>query len=145
VNGYEIPVIYGAVDLTKLYAKLYATANPVDMAFRICVRLVEDWFKENADTDLGLLISDDADRPVKSAMQNAFHLFRNRVMSSPPTRGVLEHLHDDMYFGDSKFSKGIQLADIRTLLIGRHLVGLSDTEDIYQDLSRNIVKSSLEP
>ena len=78
-------------------------------------------------------------------MFNAFHLFRNRTRSSPLVRGKLAHLHDDMYFGDSKFSKGIQLVDICTLLIGRHLVGYSDTEDLYQQLSENIVKSIVEP
>jgi len=60
-------------------------------------------------------------------------------------RGILEHLHDDMYFGDSKFSKGIQLADVCALVIGRHLLEYSDTEDLYQKLSKNIVKHACEP
>jgi hypothetical protein len=145
VNGMDIPVVYGAVDLDKLNATNYATANAIDMAFRICVKLVEEWFQENARDGLGLLISDDADQKIKHAVLNAFHLFRNRVISSPPTRGILQHLHDDMYFGNSKFSKGIQLADICTLLISRHLAGYSDTEDLYRDLSRMLVKSSVEP
>jgi hypothetical protein len=145
VDKFNIPVIYGAVDLAKLYATKYATANPVDIAFRVCMELIEEWFKETVPDGLGLLICDDSDKSVKSAMQNAFHLFRNRAMSSPVVRGILEHLHDDMYFGDSKFSKGIQLADVCTLLIGRHLAGYSDTEDLYQQLSKNIVKHSFEP
>jgi hypothetical protein len=145
LNSMDTPVVYGAVDLDKLHAANYATASPVDMAFRICVKLVEEWFSENAHDGLGLLISDESDKSVKHAMLNAFHLFRNRVISSPPTRGILEHLHDDMYFGDSKYSKGIQLADICTFLIGRHLAGYSDTEDLYQQLSESIVKSSVEP
>jgi len=141
----SIPVVYGAVDLSKLYATHYATANPVDISFRICIEIVEDWFRENANTGLGLLISDESEKAVKNAMQNAFHLFRNRVLSSPPVRGKLEHLHDDMYFGDSKYSKGIQLADICTLVISRHLAGYSDTEDLYQQLSENIFRGSIEP
>ena len=145
IVGMNIPVVFGAVDLSKLYASNYASANPVDMAFRICVKLIEEWFQEEAHDGLGLLISDESDTKVKHAMLNAFHLFRNRVIRSPPTRGILEHLHDDMYFGNSKYSKGIQLADICTLLIGRHLVGYSDTEELYQQLSANIVKYAIEP
>ena len=90
-------------------------------------------------------MSDNGDKGVKEAMLKSFHLFRNRAISSPLVRGVLEHLHDDMYFGDSKFSKGIQLADICTLIIRRHLAGYEDTEDLYQELSRSIVKHSMEP
>ena len=145
IDMFHIPVIYAAVDLKKLYATNYATTNPVDMAFRMLVKLIEVWFKENEPNGLGLLICDDTDKSVKHAMQNAFHLFRNRTMTSPMCRGELEHLHDDMYFGDSKWSKGIQLADICALIIGRHLLGYSDTEDLYLKLEKDIVKSACEP
>jgi hypothetical protein len=142
----NIPVVYGAIDLAKLYAANYATANPVDMAFRICVKFVEEWFQANADErGFGLLISDDSEKAVKNAMLNAFHLFRRAVRSSPAVRGTLEHLHDDMYFGSSKHSIGIQLADVCSLLIGRHLAGYSDTEDLYLSLADNIFKCSVEP
>jgi Protein of unknown function (DUF3800) len=141
----RIPVIYAAVDLKKLYATNYATTNPVDMAFRILVKLIEAWFKENEPSRLGLLICDDTDKSVKHAMQNAFHLFRKRTMTIPMYRGELEHLHDDMYFGDSKWSKGIQLADICALIIGRHLLGYSDTEDLYLKLEKHIAKCACEP
>ena len=145
VSDMGIPVIYGAVDLGKLYATNYATANPVDIAFRMCVRIVEEWFLENAHNGLGLLISDDSEKSVKNAMLNAFHLFRNRVRSSPATRGELGHLHDDMYFGDSKYSIGIQLADICTLLIGRHLAGYQDTEDLFQQMSGSVFRGEVAP
>ncbi|MGA2436089.1 MAG: DUF3800 domain-containing protein [Bryobacteraceae bacterium] len=141
----EVPIVYGAANLSKLYATAYATANPVDIAFRLCVQSIEQWFVKNAPDGLGLLISDNSDKGVRRAVENAFHLFRNRVRSSPAQRGELEHLHDDMYFGDSKYSIGIQLADICMLLIGRHLVGCSDTEDLYQSISKNIFKGDVLP
>ncbi len=145
VNQMNIPVIYAAVDLVRLNTATYGSASAVDMAFRSCVQLIEQWFKEESPDSLGLLVSDNGDKGVKEAMLKSFHLFRNRAISSPLVRGVLEHLHDDMYFGDSKFSKGIQLADICTLIIRRHLAGYEDTEDLYQELSRSIVKHSMEP
>jgi len=141
----EIPVIYGAVDLNKLHASDYASANATDMAFRICIKLVEGWFRENRPVNLGLLIADDGDKGVKNAMLNAFHLLRRSVISSPPVRGELAHLHDDMYFGASKFSKGIQLADLCSLIIGRHLAGYSETEDLYEKLNKHITKFIIEP
>ncbi len=152
VESLSLPLVYGAVDLEKLWGTNFATANEVDIAFRICVKLIEEWFKStqkpeafSPDAHLGLLISDDSQKAVKNSMQNAFRLLRKRVVSSPPVRGTLEHLHDDMYFGDSKFSKGIQLADICALLIGRHLAGYADTEELYQRLSKSIFKGVVEP
>ena len=106
LDAMEIPVVFGAVHLGRLYATNYATANPIDVAFRVCVTLIEEWFQSEELSGLGLLISDDSsDQHVKRAMQNAFHLFRNRVRSSPATRGALEHLHDHMYF------RGFQVFD----------------------------------
>ena len=48
-------------------------------------------------------------------------------------------------FGDSKYSIGIQLADICTFLIGRHLAGYEDTEHLYKQLSTSIFKGAVEP
>jgi hypothetical protein len=39
----EIPVIYGAVDLSQLNNKIYASANPIDMTFRMCSLGVQEW------------------------------------------------------------------------------------------------------
>jgi hypothetical protein len=141
----KIPVVYGAVDLAKLYATNFASANPVDIAFRVCIRIVEEWFQTNDSLGLGLLISDDSDKPSKNVMLNAFHVLRRSVVTSPPMRGELENLHDDMYFGASKRSKGIQLADVCTLLISRHLAGYSDTDELYQSLAANIFNGKIEP
>src|SRR3954447_15127876 len=122
--------MYGAVDVRKLKRTLYATANPIDIAFRVCAKITEEWFKKNAPEDLGLFISDGSTNPhVKNAMQYAFHQDRSKVRSSPLVRGALPHALDDMYFGDSRYSVGIQLADICCLLIRRHIHGYSDTED----------------
>lgn len=146
ITRMQIPVIYATVDMVKLRTSNYGSVEPKDMAFRGCLKLVEQWFEESKPDGLGLLVSDNYDsKPLREAFQSSFHMFRNRTMSSPIVRGMLQHLHDDMYFGDSKFSKGIQLADICMLLIGRHLLDYSDTEDLYQELSNNIAKFSMEP
>lgn len=146
ITRMKIPVVYAAVDMVKLKVTDHGSVEPKDMAFRGCLKLVEHWFQETTPDGLGLLVSDNCDsKLIRGAFQSSFHMFRNRAMGSPVVRGMLEHLHDDMYFGDSRFSKGIQLADICMLLIGRHLLDYSDTEDLYQELDKNIMERSLEP
>lgn len=143
VESWKIPIVYGSVDIRKLYGTDFATANVADIAFRRCARAIEEWFVEHG--GFGLLVADNTtNKHVKDSMLNAFRLYRHFVRSSPPTRGLLSHIHDDMYFGDSKFSVGIQLADICTLLISRHLVGYSDTEDLYKQIEPLIFKGITE-
>jgi hypothetical protein len=107
---------------------------------------VEDWFAVNAPGELGLMICDDTqNKSHKSAMQNAFHMLRSRMRSMASSRGKLAHLHDDMYFGDSKWSLGIQMADMCSFLIMRHLDGDSDTAEYYNMLAPRIVDHGIEP
>ena len=81
----------------------------MDVAFRLCAKVIEEWFKEKAPNDLGLFIMDDfTNKDTKNDIQNAFHRMRRKVDSSPSVRGPLGHILDDMYFGSSKLSIGIQ-------------------------------------
>lgn len=146
LEEWKVPIVYGAVDLCQLSRTLYSTTNPIDMAFRLCAGCIEDWFREQSSTGLGLLISDDtANQHVKNAIRNAFRQYRQFVRSSPPVRGLLFHIHDDMYFGDSTHSVGIQLADMCTLLISRHLAGFNDSEELYKRVERLIFKGDVKP
>jgi hypothetical protein len=143
VEEWKLPIVYGAVDLRKLYSTDFATANANDIAFRRCARAIEEWFAQSG--SFGLLIADNtANQHVKTAMLNAFRQYRQFVRSSPSNRGLLAHIHDDMYFGDSKFSVGIQLADICTLMVSRHLVRYEDTEELYKRIEPLIFKGITE-
>jgi len=42
----ELPVIYGAVDKKKLEDTNYSSANPLDIAFKLCARGIEKWMQE---------------------------------------------------------------------------------------------------
>jgi hypothetical protein len=146
LEEWKVPIVYGAVDLCRLYGTLYSTANPVDIAFRTCAIGIEEWFRSQSSTGLGLIVSDDtAKQHVKNAILNAFRQYRQFVRSSPSVRGLLAHIHDDMYFGDSKYSVGIQLADMCTLLISRHLAGFEDSEELYKRIEKLIFKGAIEP
>jgi hypothetical protein len=59
--------------------------------------------------------------------------------------GKLVHLHDDMYFGSSKDSIGVQLADLCGYFIAKHLEGDAAGEGFYDIIKDRIVYSKLEP
>jgi len=163
VNGFwgqirPIPVVYGAVDLAKLADMLYGSADPIDVAFRICADGVEDWvadlmrkeWRETKDLadDIALFIADDYENKViKTALQRSFRSLRKRIRPAdiPGEKSKLLFVHDDMYFGDSKYSVGIQLADLCSYFIGRHLNGDIETEGFYKLIEPHIVYSRLEP
>lgn len=144
VSGLEMPIVYGAIDKKKLSQELYSTANPLDMAFRSCVGHIEDWMRTYAPSELAVLIADDSDKG-RYAMKNAFRQYRRKVRSSQHNRGKLEHLLDDMFFGDSADSLGIQLADVCNFVIERHLCGKKDTEHLYEFIKDRIFRSTILP
>jgi Protein of unknown function (DUF3800) len=50
----------------------------------------------------------------------------------------LSNLIDDMYFGDSADSVGIQAVDMCAFLIRRHLAGKEDSEWLYKIIEPNV-------
>jgi hypothetical protein len=162
----RIPVVYGAVDLSRLDKKIYASANPIDMTFRMCALGVQDWMGKQLQEqfaayqvtktphehvrfdDVALFILDDfeGNRPLKSALQLAFRQMRKPVR--PPdfqSLSQLEYALDDIYFGDSKFSVGLQLADACSYFIGKHLGGDATVDRFYARIEPQIVYSQIEP
>lgn len=133
VHDLELTFVYGAVDKKRLSEQVYATASPVDIAFHLCMEGMEKWFRECAPSDLGILIADDTDnKAVKNEIKNAFRNHRRKVRSVAHNRGRLEHMLDDMFFGSSADSLGIQLADVCNFVVDRHLIGRRDTEPLYE-------------
>jgi hypothetical protein len=74
----DIHVAYGAVNLDELRRQPYASANPLDMAFRMCAQRVGDWLVAKAihagqsKSAFGLLIADECDKADKIVLQNSF-------------------------------------------------------------------------
>jgi hypothetical protein len=159
-------VIYGAVDLAELQRKVYASAEPLDIAFRACIQGVrkcvnkaihnsvdfaiagiedpdakaqahEDAFKEGFVSQFAILIVDDfPDRKTKELLSKSFRSLRG---------GELSHFHDDMYFGDSRYSIGIQLADLCSYFIARHLDGDAEIEPFYEMIEPYLAFSETHP
>jgi hypothetical protein len=134
-----IPIFYGAVDVDKHVLTLGGDAEPVSVGFRICLGGVESWITEHDADEIAIAIFDNIpDKAARNAVQKAFRLCRKRMNLAGSDRGQWKHLHDDLYFGDSEHSVGIQAADICTYFINRHLNKRLDTEYLYEKLKDNI-------
>jgi len=130
VSGHRIPFAYACVDIEKHRRTLCGDAPPIGLAFRDCANSVESWFREHDPNGLGLFVFDKGKN--EKLIQNAFRDLRRRVRQMGGSRGTLEHVHDDLYFGDSAYSVGLQAADICTYLVNRHQHQREDTEHLYK-------------
>jgi len=138
-------VVYGAVDKRKLSDKLYSSADPVNMCFRMCMQGIEEWVAKNHSGELALIIMDDCDKDIKKILRASFKGLRNQVWQAD-TKKCDWIFHDDMYFGSSADSVGIQLADLCGFFIAKHLKQESaEAEGFYEMIKDRIVYEKVEP
>lgn len=158
LRHYNLPFIYGAVDEKKLanssHARgLFGTARPLSAAFRLCALGVEDWArKRHTQLDQGvavdyadnyLLIADSTtDADLKRQLQTSYKILRAKhpYSTMKPHDNRLWHSHDEMYFGDSVSCLGIQLADLCTYFMQRHLAKRDKTHLDKADEFFNLIK-----
>lgn len=160
INTAQMHIAYGAVDLDFLQKQDYRSANPQDIAFRSCVKGIHNWLAELSmenfkkaeqasekgwESPIALLIADGGDKKNNAEMQRSFREIRKRVRLPLPSDDISAHLHDDMYFGDSKFSLGIQLADLCAFFIAKHLEQKAESEGFYRLIEKQIVFSKTYP
>lgn len=145
------PVIYGAVDKAYLQNQLYGSAQPLDFVFRICAKGNSRWLNENHNgkQEFALLIADDMqDRGIKDGLRASFRQLRPRYKPPNLSFGELgSSVHDGIYFGDSRDSIGIQLADLCSYFIAKHIEGDMDpdAEAFYRMIEPRIVFSEVHP
>lgn len=149
VRRYRLPVIYGAVNTKALEDKPYASASPIDIAFRTCAQGISAWMGQNVASKIGnelaILIADDtSDRKIKTDLRQSFRQMRRHIRP-PDYNPRLWYVHDDMYFGSSKDSVGIQLADLCGYFIAKHLEGDVSIDGFYQIIADQICNSKVEP
>lgn len=124
-------VVYAWVERDKLQASAYKIEPPASVVFAECLPGVEEWMKEHSSGDLCLIVADDTqDRELKDAMKRIFRSERKQLLTVPRdwTFGRLSRVHEEMYFGDSRASIGIQAADVLGYVIYRHLQGPPDAD-----------------
>ena len=60
--AHKVTLVYGAVDITKLADKVYGSADPIDICFRLCVSGIELWAAQHirmpATSDPNVLMQD---------------------------------------------------------------------------------------
>lgn len=153
INDFKIPIVYGAVDLVEMKKSPYASANPIDIAFRTCLPIISMVMTEETQRrDLGaekgveyaLIIADDTDKEKKNLLRKTFRGMRTKM--GPPHWGPgVWFIHDEMYFGNSRDSVGIQLADLACYFIRKHLEGDELAEPFYNLFSDQIIFGGVEP
>jgi len=143
VRGY--PLFYGAVDSEKHRSGLFSDAEPITVGFKICLDAVQDWMEQHAPGEMCLAVFDNVSPKLRQALQQAFRGSRKQLDTMEGSKGKWGNFVDDLYFGDSAYSVGIQAADLCTYLIKRHLEDKRDTETLYQILKPHIVTGKVVP
>jgi hypothetical protein len=161
---FDLSVIYGAVNMEHLRATPYGSADPADIAFRTCLKGVDSWVDKRIEAralvaaddkpregeidpifrplldgfleELVLVVVDECDPKMKSTLQKSFRQFRGDRKAR--TDMAITPFHDDMYFGGSRYSIGIQLADLCSYFICRHLQGDESVEGFYNWIDPHI-------
>jgi hypothetical protein len=148
---------YGAVNLVTLRKSPFGSAHPQDVAFRRCVLGVGNWLTERVFEELGgersgneytaLFIMDEAahgDKTTQVTLQRSFRSLRAKFRIEGLSATQLPFVHDDMYFGDSKYSVGIQIADLCSYFIAKHLAGDVESEGFYKMVEPHIISTGKE-
>jgi hypothetical protein len=146
VDRFEMTFVYSAVDTRALSFSAFGGANPLDVAFRMCIIEIEKQIATPTKPALCLLIMDNTeDAALKHQLKQSFKSVRGRL--GPPQWGPsrLLHFHDDMYFGDSRDSIGIQIADLCNYFVARKLKIRGESEKFYNIFSGRVVCSKAAP
>lgn len=167
----DLRVVYGGVDLDRLRTEVYGSADPLDISFRMCVNGIDSWADQDVQNQIQAKLGDDLEnyalermtphlvtgilqqlvivimdecpeKRIRETLQRSYRFLRP---SRKTSNGRFSNLHDDMYFGDSRYSIGIQLADLCSYFIARHLEGDSETDGFYQMIEPHLVHSQLYP
>jgi hypothetical protein len=111
------------------------------MAFYLCAQRVETAFCSFIPTERVLWIADRTDANV--AMKELLKLGQLKaVMPDFPTT-KLDHVIDTIYFGDSRESRALQLADVCNYVIRRHLVGKANAAHYYRLIESQLTLSPI--
>lgn len=116
-RGY--PVFYGAVDVDRHKSGIFSSAHPITVGFRMCLDGIQSWMERYSPEEMCMVVFDNfSDRaPERRGLQLAFREGRTPLDTMEGSKGKWRNLVDDLCFGDSEFSVGIQAADLCALLI----------------------------
>jgi hypothetical protein len=156
VQGENLPYIYAAIDRTKLKESPMGSANPTDVAFRLCALGIEDWARSlhpshpgtiNLDVkNLCLFIIDDTkDAQLKNQLRSSYRSLRAAHPYIPHHKQRLWHAHDDLFFSNSRDSVGVQIADLCNYFMWRNLLKKEGGEEFYEMFAKQAICAKPEP
>jgi len=154
VEGF--PFIYFAIDDNQLAKSPTGSAEPFDVAFRMCALGIEDWARSMHPQEPGAIIlnfkdfflcvmDDTTDKELKAQLRTSYRCLRTKRPYGPPANNRLWHAHDDLYFGDSRESVGLQLVDLCNYFVWRHLCGREDDQGFYKMFAGQTICAKPEP
>jgi hypothetical protein len=130
-------VTYGCVDISTYPNSKEGKHAGIDAAFEKCCYAISSWFSRFACNKFGTMLFDDpGDGDLKKRLRSTFRKLRPKAVTSPRSDCVLDCIYDDLYFGDSVGSVGLQVADICSWLIMRQLSGSARRDTMfYQEVA----------
>jgi len=143
---FNLPIIYGAIDKPKHRKKYFYPINAHDLAFMLFAERVDRWIASKAPFERCILIADESDRDkiIKTSLRQYRKAGIEIGHSEKPKK--LSNIADAIYFGDSKDSWGLQLADFCCYFIKRHLIGGNElAETMYKHFANQIERYRILP
>ena len=141
---FNLPIAVGAFDRAAVRqflkpenrsAIIYqATQNS---AFLVCATHVETVFRMFFPHERGLWIADET--RAKLPMKITLHDYQKMAAFPNIPSTHFEHIIDMAYFGDSKDSRGIQLADACNFFVKKHLMKNPSAERFYDIIKTQII------
>jgi hypothetical protein len=110
-----------------------------ESAFMNCADAVEIWFRSNANFERGFCIADNT--KARDKLKRNFRDFRGAALVEEQRR--LDHLVDTIYFGDSRESIFLQLADCCAFFIKRTMMDRADVEPFYRIIENQVAPKPL--
>ena len=108
-------------------------------AFVAAVQGVEYWMTKNAPDEVAMLIAEDTP-VIKAVLKNVHQGYTNRIYEGHAEAFNAPHVIDTVHFAMKHESILLQIADHCAFIIKRHLMGKTDTRELYDLLAPNIQK-----
>jgi hypothetical protein len=124
----EVVLVACAVELAGFKAHSSGTISALDYAFATCAMFAAAWLKENAPTEGPLCIADEG--RTQESVNTIIHDLRNGVPDVDIV--AVDAFIDTVFFGPSKRSIGIQMADYANFFLKMHCMGDERAEPFFQ-------------
>jgi hypothetical protein len=140
---FDLPVSYGAVTrsiLTKAlpqWKQKRRTSFGHQLAFTLCAMGFQGWFNREASDEVAICVADRIEQTQLSLKQD-FAFLRTRGLPASPLLTLFNFV-DALHFAASEESFGLQLADVVSFVIKRHLMGKADSDEFYTLIEKQIV------